>query len=39
MNSISDWALKFVRWGSGLGLAGLLTGYFPAGWGGSLSPR
>jgi hypothetical protein len=31
MNSVSDWALKFVRWGSGLGMAGLITGYFPLG--------
>ena len=31
MNSVSDWALKFVRWGSGLGVAGLVTGYFPLG--------
>jgi hypothetical protein len=31
MNSVSDWALKFVRWGSGLGIAGLITGYVPLG--------
>jgi hypothetical protein len=31
MNAITDWALKFVRWGSGLGIAGLITGYFPLG--------
>jgi len=31
MNSLSDWALKFVRWGSGLGVVGLITGYFPLG--------
>lgn len=31
MNSISDWALKFIRWGSGLGIAGLITGYLPLG--------
>lgn len=29
MLTISDWGLKFVRWGSGLGIAGLITGYFP----------
>lgn len=31
MKSSSDWALKFVRWGSGLGIAGLITGYLPLG--------
>jgi hypothetical protein len=31
MNTLSDWALKFVRWGSGLGVVGLITGYFPLG--------
>jgi heme/copper-type cytochrome/quinol oxidase subunit 1 len=29
--STSDWGLKFIRWGSGLGIAGLVTGYFPLG--------
>lgn len=27
--SVSDWALKFLRWGMGLGIVGLITGYFP----------
>jgi uncharacterized protein involved in response to NO len=31
MNSVSDWALRFIRWGAGLGVAGLVTGYFPLG--------
>lgn len=31
MNTLTDWALKFVRWGSGLGAVGLITGYFPLG--------
>ena len=31
MTSTSDWALKFVRWGSGLGIAGLIAGYLPLG--------
>jgi hypothetical protein len=31
MMSISDWALKFVRWGFGLSIFGLITGYFPLG--------
>ncbi len=31
MRSVHDWGLKFVRWGSGLGVAGLITGYFPLG--------
>lgn len=31
MHSASDWGLKFVRWGSGLGVAGLITGYLPLG--------
>ncbi|HKO58930.1 MAG TPA: hypothetical protein VJ276_23895 [Thermoanaerobaculia bacterium] len=28
---MSDWALRFVRWGMGLAIAGLITGYFPLG--------
>ena len=31
MRSVSDWALRFIRWGSGLGIVGLITGYFPLG--------
>jgi hypothetical protein len=31
MRSVSDCGLKFVSWGSGLGVAGLITGYFPLG--------
>jgi hypothetical protein len=31
MNAMSDWALKFVRWGMGLTMVGLVTGYFPLG--------
>ncbi len=31
MNALSDWALKFVRWGFGLGTAGFITGYLPLG--------
>jgi hypothetical protein len=29
MSSVSDWGLKFVRWGMGLTVLGLVTGYFP----------
>lgn len=29
MSSMSDWGLKFVRWGMGLALFGLVSGYFP----------
>ena len=31
MDSIDNWALKFVRWGMGLAMLGLVTGYFPLG--------
>lgn len=31
MNTMSDWALKFLRWGMGLGIVGLITGYLPLG--------
>jgi len=31
MRSVADWGLKFVRWGSGLGIAGLISGYLPLG--------
>ena len=31
MSSMSDWGLKFVRWGMGLSVLGLVTGYFPLG--------
>jgi hypothetical protein len=31
MTSIDDWALRFVRWGMGLGVLGLVMGYFPLG--------
>jgi hypothetical protein len=31
MTSIDDWALKFIRWGMGLSVVGLITGYFPLG--------
>jgi hypothetical protein len=31
MTSLTDWALKFLRWGIGLGIFGLITGYFPLG--------
>lgn len=29
--SVSDWGLKFLRWGMGLGVVGLITGYLPLG--------
>jgi hypothetical protein len=28
---MANWALKFVRWGMGLSVLGLVTGYFPLG--------
>jgi nitric oxide reductase large subunit len=31
MDAINNWALKFVRWGMGLSVVGLVTGYFPLG--------
>lgn len=31
MDSMNNWALKFVRWGMGLTLVGLITGYVPLG--------
>lgn len=31
MDSINNWALKFLRWGMGLTVLGLITGYFPLG--------
>lgn len=31
MDSLNNWALKFIRWGMGLTVLGLLTGYFPLG--------
>jgi hypothetical protein len=31
MKPMNDWALKFVRWGMGLTIVGLLTGYLPLG--------
>lgn len=31
MSSINDWSLRFVRWGMGLAVLGLLTGYVPLG--------
>jgi len=30
MSSINDWSLRFVRWGMGLAVLGLLTGYLPS---------
>jgi cbb3-type cytochrome oxidase subunit 1 len=29
MDSMHNWALKFIRWGMGLTILGLITGYFP----------
>jgi hypothetical protein len=29
VDSMSNWALKFIRWGMGLTVLGLITGYFP----------
>ena len=31
MDSMNNWALRFVRWGMGLSVLGLVTGYFPLG--------
>lgn len=31
MDTMDNWALKFVRWGMGLAMLGLITGYFPLG--------
>ncbi len=31
MDSMNNWALKFVRWGMGLSVLGIVTGYFPLG--------
>jgi hypothetical protein len=31
MDSMNNWALKFIRWGMGLTVLGLITGYFPLG--------
>jgi hypothetical protein len=31
MDSMNDWALRFIRWGMGLTMLGLVTGYFPLG--------
>jgi len=31
VDSMNNWALKFVRWGMGLTVVGLITGYFPLG--------
>jgi hypothetical protein len=31
VDSMNYWALKFVRWGMGLTVLGLVTGYFPLG--------
>jgi hypothetical protein len=31
MDSMNDWALRFVRWGMGLTVVGLVTGYLPLG--------
>jgi hypothetical protein len=28
---MNNWALKFIRWGMGLTVLGLITGYFPLG--------
>jgi hypothetical protein len=30
-NSLNNWSLKFVRWGMGLSILGLISGYFPLG--------
>jgi cbb3-type cytochrome oxidase subunit 1 len=29
VDSMNNWALKFIRWGMGLTVLGLVTGYFP----------
>ena len=31
MDSMSNWALKFIRWGMGLAVVGLVAGYVPLG--------
>ena len=31
MDSMNDWSLRFVRWGMGLSMLGLVTGYIPLG--------
>jgi hypothetical protein len=31
VDTMNNWALKFVRWGMGLAVLGLITGYFPLG--------
>ena len=31
MDSMNNWALKFIRWGMGLTILGLVTGYLPLG--------
>ena len=31
VDSMNNWALKFLRWGMGLTVLGLVTGYFPLG--------
>jgi hypothetical protein len=31
VDSLNNWSLKFVRWGMGLTVLGLITGYFPLG--------
>ncbi|HEX6161547.1 MAG TPA: hypothetical protein VF111_15330, partial [Thermoanaerobaculia bacterium] len=31
MTSMDAWALRFIRWGMGLSVAGLITGYIPLG--------
>ena len=30
-NSLNNWSLKFVRWGMGLSILGLISGYVPLG--------
>src|SRR6185503_12457827 len=30
-NSLNNWSLKFVRWGMGLSILGLIAGYLPLG--------
>lgn len=31
MTSVNDWSLRFLRWGMGLTIVGLITGYLPLG--------
>jgi hypothetical protein len=31
MDSMNNWSLRFIRWGMGLTVLGLVTGYFPLG--------